>query len=803
MIGKVLSTKRTRRAKRIWRLSRLSCTTLSHVPSNSELDRILTDLVARVARLNPATAGLIRAEIQSQCLNGWTERRKAHALICLGEAFRASGKLGRLRATLLVGVLHLGSGFVTQFERSGLLLTDDQALKKFGRFLTDLGVELAASGDPEWGELSERLRSYRAYHKLVLAIADGDGKLLRLLQARTRPIIKDIFAITNLAFLRHYFGVDVPVHLGEALDQLGAPEQISSAASALVALANHQRPLDALDVGAPMTGDLSNPDLWMLMRFGRILVERHAIAKQISLFGYCLERRDGTSTTVYYVRPPFAEFEYAVRLGYIRAQIGQGGWLEISKQDAVPPLSLANAAELFLRRWRKPIAELRDAGTSFRRVRLVFPIIPELYRLVGELRVFDDVTMSEGLAEDFLLPVREASDEPLRITSTMTLDEFWRIWRIMQFFCCVDVAAIRSYSLSDPTVFFNSLVRIAKEEETIEMITAVGVDVAKAREFLQLVSASVNRLGYYDLQYRPLLQIAQVNVPEHTFPSEMLHLTAIVATSNVLRNVQVANKVRLAGAPHIFVDVVASLLRSHFKNVSINRRVQSPEGNTDIDIVVLEGRRLYLFECKHSVFPTEPHEMRDVWEDIEKGVRQLQTATTVLSNPQRLQSYLAGWFPGRKSRDGLHLEIVRCVVSSHRIFSGLEREGVSIRDYSSLARLAEGGVISIGTAEGTLDTLVRGFRLTSEDGFSVADLDDYLSPKSRYFKVFAPFMHPISDPVRHGALTIARETYVFEGAADELLAHMEAIGCKRVPDERRMLRVPTPLEDLLAEIPER
>jgi hypothetical protein len=78
--------------------------------------------------------------------------------------------------------------------------------------------------------------------------------------------------------------------------------------------------------------------------------------------------------------------------------------------------------------------------------------------------------------------------------------------------------------------------------------------------------------------------------------------------------------------------------------------------------------------------PTEPHEMRDVWEDIEKGARQLARARAALLDPGRRQSYLAGWFPGSKTPANADMRIVTCVISSHRIFSGLEIEGVAVRD---------------------------------------------------------------------------------------------------------------------------
>jgi hypothetical protein len=85
---------------------------------------------------------------------------------------------------------------------------------------------------------------------------------------------------------------------------------------------------------------------------------------------------------------------------------------------------------------------------------------------------------------------------------------------------------------------------------------------------------------------------------------------------------------------------------------------------------------------------------------------------------------------------------------------------------------------------------------------SSADLDDYLGPDPKFFKAFAPFLRPISDPIKLGAITIARETYVMQPPdVEEWIAHMTAIGCERTPDERRRLKVPKSLDELFAELP--
>jgi hypothetical protein len=101
----------------------------------------------------------------------------------------------------------------------------------------------------------------------------------------------------------------------------------------------------------------------------------------------------------------------------------------------------------------------------------------------------------------------------------------------------------------------------------------------------------------------------------------------------------------------------ARTFKSIFAKVETNAPVKGLKGSngkaeaTDIDLVVLEDKSLYLFECKHSLPPTGPHEIRDVWEDIEKGVNQLAIAMKILSDPVRRQSYLTRLFPGTKPQD--------------------------------------------------------------------------------------------------------------------------------------------------------
>ncbi len=186
----------------------------------------------------------------------------------------------------------------------------------------------------------------------------------------------------------------------------------------------------------------------------------------------------------------------------------------------------------------------REDVIGVSRIRVVFPIIRELYRGLNETRLFDDVSLEERLAQDFLFPLQEAGTTAIPLTVTITLDDFFRIWRVLKFISLVDIEVNRPYSVSNNTAFLSSLVRVSKERELVEVISALGVDAAKAQEFLQLVGAEVAHLGQYDIQYRPFLRIAQVEIPsaDRAQPREIIHLPTVVATSNRAPGAEVSNQ---------------------------------------------------------------------------------------------------------------------------------------------------------------------------------------------------------------------------------------------------------------------
>jgi hypothetical protein len=769
--------------------------------SDAGLAQCLIPIIRMVAGTKRIAAASIQSELERANIQRWDTKRRSSVLLKLARDHRLKVQFGRFRGVLLTGVADLGNDFLTAFERKSLLLPDERASSRFGDFLAALQTELAEPADRSWDYLAQRITTYHTYHLLLRDTGRDDAKAQRLLTSRPRHALKSVLSLVNLAFLQQHFRVALPESMERRLKAFGTAEDISRIGSALVARANERRPLDSRDFAIPSLEGSDREDLWSLMAHGQALVARHEIGKKISLFAYRLELRRTSKPRVYCLVPPSREFEYSFRLGYMRAEINSG-WLGISDLEDVPRLSLSTLTDMFFKRWQNKVCKIMDEGTPYRRVRLEFPIHPDLIRYVTSIAVFDDIMYRELLAQEFMFPVRLSSGSPdgaMPLTETLSIDEFFRIWRLLRFMALLDIASIRPYSETDETMFLNSSVRISREHEMVNLLTAMGFDAAKVSEFFRLTSASVDFMGYYDMQYKPFLRIAQSELPASqgmTLP-EIVHLSAVVATANVLRNVQVTNELRLHYVAEAFVEIVATSFRQSFERVTTNRRVKAPTGNTDVDIVIWTDDAIYLFECKHSVSPAELHEARDVWQDIENGAIQLSRACEALSDPARLRDYLAGWFPGRKLVGKPRL--APCVLSSHRIFSGLHHNGIPVRDYASLAKLLEGGVIATATGEDPSDVLVQRYRLIAGDRLSAGDLDDYLSPNAKYFKMYAPFMRQMSSLIGLHGVTIAYETYVYQMEPNDWEENLEGIGASRLADERRHLKVPLTMEQVLAE----
>jgi hypothetical protein len=281
-----------------------------------------------------------------------------------------------------------------------------------------------------------------------------------------------------------------------------------------------------------------------------------------------------------------------------------------------------------------------------------------------------------------------------------------------------------------------------------------------------------------------------------------MFLLACLGVSDFVRNVQIANKLRIPARGNVFTNTCEGLLKRHFSRVISERTITRAGRTTEVDIAVADSKTLYLFECKYSVPPCTLQELRDIWGDIRKGVSQQNLAVEILSDPGTRYAYLAGWFPGMSRKESDDMIIKTCVISSHRLFSGLQLENVPIRDYPSFMSILTEHVMSHGVmTPGVESTIVR-FSTTEKGKFSPADLDNYLGDESRYLHMFQQKMCPVTELnlLIPDHLVLATDSYVYNDLGENHVAFMEKLGFLRLPDEKKTIDLPMSENDLRSSI---
>lgn len=713
--------------------------------------------------------------------------------------FGKAGKYGRLRAVILVACAATGQEGLREVESSGVLLAPREATKKFGQFLERLRQD--CHREPQWGILLDRLTTYSTYLHLVTASEPAVKVIREESRGAIRFWTKRLLALVELSFLGAYFDCAPDRKLSANLAQFDSPESCASAVSTVIAIANSVRELDTADLGFPAIGNLDDPILGDLLAAGHLLDMVNEFARWISAFGYSLEFQKSASRLVFALSPPSPEFERSVQLGYIRGVLGRSN-SAIGNANS-PQLSMKALAEYFAEEIASSAATIVDPDSSFRRVRTEMPLIPSLYRALAEGAFQDEVVEFRGLSQEFLTPIQLEGTPPLQLTANLSYDDFLILYRIMRFFNLLDVSLRRPYLTRDFVAFTNSLVRIARDKDLRELLALSGVAEAAIADFLNVASFESNDLGHYDLQYGLLLHIKPVKLREIPHPArEYVQLPAVTIASNATRNIQMKNGIRLHRDGHAFVTVVSEMLRQHFPKIVTERHLRLGELRTEVDIALLCDSTLYLIECKHSLTATGPHEMRDLWRDISKGISQVKRARQILGDQERRRTYLRAWFPKIDPATISSIQIVGSVLSSHRLFSGLTIDSILIRDFASLSRCIEEGTVGFGheNEDGKLE--MTRYRLWRGEALSSQELANYFSEASILHRMFGLPMKRQHVWQHFNGLTLVRDTFAYDFDSEEWQAAMEAMGCERLPDLFLELPKEKTYRQLIAEMSE-
>ncbi len=227
----------------------------------------ITVAVNRILAADSASRLVIQACASASGLDALSSKSLKKALLSTARNFRENGRLGRLEAIILLALVTLGDNFLKQVERAKLLLCDIGTIQKTSKFLAEFDRKLGAVGD-EWHALRARLATYAAYAGLLEATADRVKWLVGEAKSPMRMWAPRLIALAELRFLNAYFHLSVSEQHAAWFRYFETPEDFAEAVSAILAISNASRELDAIDFSFPATDHLTDPHLLELLRAG-------------------------------------------------------------------------------------------------------------------------------------------------------------------------------------------------------------------------------------------------------------------------------------------------------------------------------------------------------------------------------------------------------------------------------------------------------------------------------------------------------------------------------------------------------
>lgn len=548
-----------------------------------------------------------------------------------------------------------------------------------------------------------------AYLESVEALSRVAGNALNLkkeieatVRARRSVVLKTVFVMINNFFHREW----IKDHDASSLDaRRYSSEEYAEAASFILHAYASMFPVDDLSFAFVDTDAVgANALVYERLMVAAIRLTKFREAEQlIDGLPYRADRQGG-AVTISSIDP---DVERAVRLGFIQQQ--NQAWIRhIHLQEAELPISIRTLIDSgFERGSFENLVQIKDH--PIRRLVLLMPAIPavfdaffaqdELFR--DEIQMLMELDVDNfGKFDDLIFP----------ITNRISSLDVVKVQRYFNFISCAYQRRLAEFQnpVEREALTLTSTLLAIPHDMMVEQLRLIFGDKDKAHEIIELLKMDP-RDQHLDLQYRPFIDVGgYYMIAPH-----------VVAVSNLVRNIIVANRLRSAaiGPKDLMVHSVTEALRSAGFDVESDLKTKIAGQTLELDVVARRDDTLILFECKNAYHPVSVHEMRNSWDHIRSASKQLDKRRDILAEPMN-QSQLfkrLGWKANSKCM--VHTGIV----IANRVFHGASLNGHPIRQAHELINVLKSG--RIAAKDESLS-----FWLGTD--FQTADLTAYLGPDS-------------------------------------------------------------------------
>lgn len=420
--------------------------------------------------------------------------------------------------------------------------------------------------------------------------------------------------------------------------------------------------------------------------------------------------------------------EKATRLGYIQSD--QSALKAVMERTPESAVSLATFAEQ-LHEALKQGGRLRIEDEPFRRLVMNVPDAPQLVEIIKDDRFFaEEVAYLYYSGLSFLITPEDLTAFVVR--GGVTVRDLMKASRVMNLLRQVLRLEIREMLTTDPETAAQSILPVFHRDQLLTLLSAV-VDREKAKELLHFWEWRGE--GVFDLQYQPFIRAgAYYAVPMNVF-----------SDSNVIRNAFQLARVRIHHQEDPSEHALANAFEARDIPTRRGIRYRHNEQDGEIDVLAVMNGIAFAFECKNSLLPTNPFELRQTLTHLEKANEQLDRLRLFWQEPVFARVV--------QQRTGLDLvpgmPLVTCAVTANRMLSG-----------SIYGRHPVRGLFELGSFlhQGGVELLGQTVRMIAGSEVSGEDLRAYIEGDSLHARMFSA-MIPYESTYKVGGVEVVRRTF--------------------------------------------
>ncbi len=640
------------------------------------------------------------------------------------------GRLGRATNWAVLGFLADPHRMLSDIRRSGAFRCSHYAFNRSKvasvvRPLLGNGSELGFSTEQD-----EYLRSIEALTSVAEHVARINQGLVRKIRSERGLLLKGLLAQVELLFAYprepdRTLSADEPDHY--------SMEEFAEAFSYIYYLHISHFGLQPHDL-VMMDANRVAAGEHLPLLVGACIVRRFREWEvQVDSLGYRCRRE---AKGVFVFDQPDERLEKAIRFGFVQSEMR--GQLVKRQAHASGTFGVEKAARSLSKAAGSRASEIVDE--PIRRICCQFPLVEKLKEMISTESIFEDeAQMIAEKARTYLTPVHdllnfEAAD------GVKTID-LVRVQRLVNFIRFYSLDSIDRHRASDPALVAQSILPAFGPPDLLELLkAAVPEDTAEA--VIRLLHWPPTGDTVFDLQYQPLVG---------GDPGAYLIPMSVFGSSDIIRNAMQLSRRRIE-SPEDETEPMCSLLvdalRPHSEGAESNLPYTYSGQQGEIDTLAVLGRVAFAFECKNPLLPATPHEMRTTLDHLWKASRQLASLSAAWTDPAFRENLLRRIGINAQDVD----ELVPCVVTSNRMYSGARVGGHPVLSLFELVAFVNDGEVKVAEFP---------VRLRRKGALSSYALRGYVANDSVHRPTFAAM---VARAVRHniGDAIVREETFALD-----------------------------------------